>query len=61
MDVVLVNNNISIPPGTGGGDTIFVPPEPVKDIQWIAADLVDKERPWRHDSEKLAISIMNLI
>jgi len=60
LDVVLVNNNISIPPGTGGGNTIFVAPEPVKDIQWIAADLVDKERPWRHDGDKLANSIMDL-
>ncbi|HUS94776.1 MAG TPA: gluconeogenesis factor YvcK family protein [Patescibacteria group bacterium] len=59
MDVILANNNLSVPPGTGGGDTVFVLPEPVDDIRYVTADLVDEERPWRHDSNKLAKTVMS--
>lgn len=61
IDLVLANNNFSIPPDRGGGRTKFVqlaePP-----VGWlIAADLVDEKRPWRHDSAKLAGAMMELL
>jgi len=59
LDVILANDNFSVPPGTGGGNTIFVLPDPVDDIQYVTADLVDEKRPWRHDSDKLAKTIMS--
>jgi hypothetical protein len=59
LDVILANDNLSVPPGTGGGNTIFVLPDPVDDIQYVTADLVDEKRPWRHDSDKLAKTIMS--
>ena len=54
LDVVIANDNLSVPPGTGGGDTVFVQPIGPDNLPMIAADLVDIERPWRHDSVKLA-------
>ena len=54
LDVVIANDNLSVPPGTGGGDTVFVQPTGPDDLPMITADLVDIERPWRHDSVKLA-------
>ncbi len=61
VDVVLANNNLSIPPETGGGHTIFVQPGPPTDTPLILADLVDEARPWRHDSAKLAQAVINLL
>ncbi|MCL4266029.1 MAG: YvcK family protein [Anaerolineae bacterium] len=61
LDMVLANNNLSIPPETGGGHTIFVQPDPPTDIPLILADLVDEQRPWRHDSAKLAQAVMNCL
>jgi len=59
LDVILANDNLSVPPGTGGGNTVFVLPEPVDDKRYVTADLVDEERPWRHDSDKLAKTVMS--
>lgn len=61
LDVVVANNNFSIPADTGGGDTRFVPIHPVRGIRIIARDLVDEARPWRHDSRKLARAVVNLL
>lgn len=61
LDMVLANNNLSIPPERGGGHTIFVQPDPPPDIPMIVADLVDEQRPWRHDSAKLAQAVINLL
>lgn len=61
LDMVLANNNLSVPPETGGGHTIFVQPDPPTDIPLILADLVDEQRPWRHDSAKLAQAVMNCL
>ncbi|MBE7532045.1 MAG: uridine diphosphate-N-acetylglucosamine-binding protein YvcK [Ardenticatenaceae bacterium] len=61
LNVVLANNNLTIPPETGGGHTIFVQPDPPAHIPMILADLVDEQRPWRHDSAKLARAVMNCL
>ncbi len=61
LDIVLANSNLSIPPMTGGGHTIFVTPTAPAQVDLITADLVDESRPWRHDSSKLAKAVMNLL
>lgn len=61
LDIVLANDNLSIPPETGGGETIFVRPVPPEKAQLITADLVDEQRPWRHDSDKLAKVVIELL
>ncbi|MGW8318400.1 MAG: gluconeogenesis factor YvcK family protein [Candidatus Promineifilaceae bacterium] len=60
VDMVLANNNLSVPPGTGGGNTIFVQPVEPPGIPMIATDLVDEEQPWRHDSAKLAAAVLEI-
>lgn len=61
LDVVLANDNLSVPPDTGGGNTHFVEPEPPKGVEFITRDLVDEQRPWRHDSSKLARAVIDLL
>lgn len=61
LDVVLANNNLSVSPTTGGGQTVFVNPTPPTQVHMITADLVDESRPWRHDSTKLAKAVMSLL
>jgi uncharacterized cofD-like protein len=61
LDVVLANDNLSIPPDRGGGETIFVRPVPPEKVRLVTADLVDAQRPWRHDSAKLAKAVMALM
>jgi uncharacterized cofD-like protein len=61
IDLVLANDNLSVPPGTGGGQTKYVPPTPPADLPLLAVDLVDEARPWRHDSEKLGRAVMSLL
>jgi uncharacterized cofD-like protein len=58
IDMVLANSNLSIPSTRGGGNTQFVMPEAPTTVPMIMFDLVDEERPWRHDSNKLASAIM---
>jgi uncharacterized cofD-like protein len=60
LDIVLANDNLSVPSTTGGGNTVFVLPDTVAGIRYVTADLVDELRPWRHDSSKLAITIMDI-
>jgi uncharacterized cofD-like protein len=60
LDIVLANNNLTIPPDTGGGQTIFVQPVAPESVKMITADLVDEVRPWRHDSLKLAQAILGI-
>jgi uncharacterized cofD-like protein len=60
LDLVIANDNLSVPPGTGGGDTEYVKPVEPRDIPLITADLVDEHRPWRHDSDKLARVLLEL-
>lgn len=65
IDVVLGNDNLSVPPETGGGHTVFVEPiwpaGQLEGVRLVKADLVDESRPWRHDSEKLARVIVELL
>jgi len=61
LNMVLANDNLSIPPDRGGGNTIYVAPNPPPDLPMITADLVDEARPWRHDSAKLAQAVMSLL
>lgn len=62
LDMVLANDNLSFPPSVGGGHTVFVQPVPPRDeVRLITADLVDEQRPWRHDSEKVAKRVMELL
>jgi uncharacterized cofD-like protein len=57
VDYVVANNNFGAPAETLG-KTILVqpawPPQRDSKVRLIEADLVDEERPWRHDSAKLA-------
>jgi uncharacterized cofD-like protein len=61
LDLVLANDNLSIPPDRGGGRTIFVRPAKPDRVRLATADLVDETRPWRHDSHKLAQVVMELL
>ncbi len=60
IDLVLANNNLSIPPDRGGGNTRYVEPEGPISVPMITYDLVDEERPWQHDSNKLAEAIAKI-
>jgi uncharacterized cofD-like protein len=60
IDLVLANDNLNIQNEQSLGVTRFVQPEPPQDIPMITLDLVDEERPWRHDSGKLARIIVDL-
>ena len=61
LDLVLANDNLSVPPETGGGQTQYVAPTPPAGVRLITADLVDEARPWRHDSGKLGRVVMGLV
>ena len=62
LDVVLANDNLSIPPSRGGGQTVYVQPVPApQHVQMKTADLVDEAQPWRHDSAKIAKVVVGLI
>ena len=61
IDIVLANDNLSVPPDTGGGHTTFVIPTIPAGVEFIARDLVDEARPWRHDSVKLAKAVLELL
>jgi uncharacterized cofD-like protein len=61
LDVVVANDNLSISPETGGGHTHFVAPVTPMEIEFVTRDLVDEARPWRHDSDKLARAVLDLL
>jgi uncharacterized cofD-like protein len=61
LDIVLANNNLSLPPDRGGGQTRFVPLIAPPDARLVTADLADEERPWRHDSGKLATAVIQIL
>ena len=63
LDFVLANDNLSVPTGEGGGNTIYVEPIALAatSVKMITADLVDEKRPWRHDSNKLAQIVMQIL
>jgi uncharacterized cofD-like protein len=61
LDAVLANDNLTIPPETGGGHTRFVRPTEPDHLPLFTADLVDEQQPWRHDSRKLASAVMDIL
>jgi hypothetical protein len=61
LDIVLANDNLSVPPQTGGGHTVYVEPVASSAVRMMTADLVDEKRPWRHDSQKLAQAVLSLL
>ncbi len=61
LDMVIANDNQSIPPDRGGGNTIYVQLTPPENLPMVTADLVDEARPWRHDGAKLAQAVMRLL
>jgi uncharacterized cofD-like protein len=62
LDIVLANNNFNLPPEQGGGRTQFVRPIPPRgDARLVMTDLADAERPWRHDSGKLATAVIQIL
>lgn len=61
LDVVVANDNLTVSADAGGGQTVFVKPVAPQSVRMITADLVDADRPWRHDSTKLAKTILSLL
>jgi len=59
FDIVVVNNDYEgqLPQGTAWVKSV---PDAEPEYPVYQADLMDRERPWRHDSAKLAHSIMDL-
>jgi hypothetical protein len=45
-----------LPPQPAG-----LPPTVPEQVKMITADLVDEERPWRHDSQKLAQAVLSFL
>ncbi len=58
VDVVLAND--TFPPLNGSSRTRYVPLGPVEGIPLVTRDLVDRQRPWRHDSDRLADAILSM-
>lgn len=61
LDLVLANDNFNLPTEAGGGNTVFVRLEEADGLATVAADLADVGQPWRHDSDKLARAVIELI
>ncbi len=61
VDYVLANDQLSLPSDRGGGQTFYVRPEGVDAAVLRTADLVDDARPWRHDSEKVAAALIDIL
>jgi uncharacterized cofD-like protein len=60
LDVVLANDNLSLPE-EALGRTALVELADAPGVRTVAADLLDMERPWRHDSDKLAEAVIDLL
>ncbi len=58
VDVVLANHNLSVPPDAGGGHTVYVQLAAPAGVKMVTADLVDAQRPWRHDSDRVAKAVL---
>ena len=56
LDMVLANDNLAL-----DCDTVFVQLGIPEGVQLVTADFIDETRPWRHDSTKLAQSVLNLL
>jgi len=60
--IVLVNDNLDVDfDAPAGVELVRVEFPPAAECRLISADLVDRARPWRHDSDKLARALLNLL
>lgn len=60
--VVLANDNLGVDFDAPSGVELVAPAvPPAADYRLITVDLVDHERPWRHDDEKLAQTLLSLL
>jgi uncharacterized cofD-like protein len=63
--IVLVNSNLRVNLESPGVEMVKAefPAEfpPDADYQVFRADLVDQAQPWRHDSNKLALTLLRLL
>jgi uncharacterized cofD-like protein len=60
--VVLANNIFSGPKPPGEGvDWVRLPASEPRGYYLMSRDLADREYPWRHDSNKLAQALMELV
>lgn len=59
---VLANNNtrVPVPAQAANFEWVGLPTEDAPGVSIYLADLVDRRRPWRHDSELLANAVMQL-
>jgi len=60
FDAVLANSNFSLAKAALA-NTIQVPLAELPEGRLVTADLVDTERPWRHDSDKLANAVLQFL
>jgi uncharacterized cofD-like protein len=59
--IVLANDNLDVDFASPGVELVVVDFPPGAAYRVITADLVDHARPWRHDSDKLARALLNLL
>ena len=60
--IVLVNDNLDVDfDDPSGVELVRVEFPPAAECRVVSADLVDHARPWRHDSDKLARALLNLL
>jgi uncharacterized cofD-like protein len=59
--VVLANDNLDVDFVSPGVELVPVAFPPGAAYRVITSDLVDRARPWRHDSDKLARALLNLL
>jgi uncharacterized cofD-like protein len=57
VDAVLAND--SFPPLDEESRTVYVPVGEPRGMNLFHQDLVDRERPWRHDSDRLASAVLS--
>jgi uncharacterized cofD-like protein len=60
FDIILANDNLSLPQSALGNAT-FVELSELPGMRLETADLVDEDRPWRHDSQKLTNVVMSFL
>ena len=57
VDAVLAND--TFPPLDADSRTVYVPVGEPTGVNLVHQDLVDRERPWRHDSDRLASAVLS--
>lgn len=64
IDYVIANDNLDVPANAPGNTILVQPVWPAQlqaKLRLVTADLVDEERPWRHDSVKLTRAVRQVI